>query len=131
MVLGVTEITLDMKGVFTFKLQDREVGFKFGTYAISVACDKESCNIGDLFERIGFNKDGNVNLRALLHVWYGAAVHYCHHINKEVDFNTANVSDWLDEIGLDKVRATYVDGLKQFVPKNYTAPEKAGQTIAQ
>lgn len=120
-----------MRGIFKFKLESGEVGFKFGTYAMSVACDEEGCNINELFSRIGFNKKSDVKLSALLNLWYGAAVHYCHHVNKEADFNVSHVSDWLDEIGLDKVKDTYVDALRQYVPKNSKAPETAGQTIVQ
>jgi hypothetical protein len=121
-----------MKGVFIFKIQDRQVGFKFGTYAISVACDKEKCNISELFSRVGFNDKGEVNLKSLLNLWYGAAVHYSESNNIDLDFSPANVSDWLDEIGLEKVKTTYIEGLRQFVPKNSQAPEKTGQmTTAQ
>jgi hypothetical protein len=117
-----------MRGIFTFDLESGKVGFKFGTYALSIACEKDGCGLNEFFNRCGFNKTGEVKLSSLLNLWYGAAVHYCHHLNKEVDFNSSHVSDWLDEIGLDKVKETYVEGLKQFVPKNSKAPVETGQT---
>lgn len=119
-----------MRGIFEFELEHGKVGFKFGTYALYVACEKENCGVKELFTRCGFNKNGTVKDFSLLHLWYGAAVHYCHHKNQEVKFNPSHVSDWLDEIGIDKVKETYIEGLKQFVPKNSKAPETAGQTTA-
>ncbi len=122
-----------MKGIFRLKLNDgTEIGFKFGTYAMAIACDKDKCSLSTFFERVGLSDDKKlkkkeVKLSSLLHLWYGAAVNYYEHINKEVDFTVSHVSDWIDEIGYEKITETYQKALTQYVPKNSQAPETAGQ----
>jgi hypothetical protein len=121
-----------MKGIFEFTLEDgRAVGFKFGTYAMAVACDKDKCALDTFFTRIGLGggKKREIRTLSLLHLWYGAAVNYYEHIDKEVNFTASHVDDWISEIGYEKMMETYQKALTQYVPKNSTAPEMAGQQM--
>ena len=133
------------KGIFEFEIDGKKRGLKFGTYGLGVACEKEKCSIDVLYRRIGQPyivtkivdgkeekevKVDTVKLLSLLHVFYGAAVHYADHTGTEIDFRPSDVSDWLDVIGLDKVNGILKEGLEQYVPKNSTslAVEK-GETV--
>ena len=126
-----------MKGIFEFEVGGVKRGFKFGTYGISVACEKEDCSVDVLLKRCGipYLVDGKPKadapkLKALLHLFYGAAVHYAEDQNQILDFKPSTVSNWLDEIGLDKVNKMMVDGLTQYVPKNSASPAKeAGEKV--
>lgn len=117
-----------MKGVFEFEVDGKKRGFKFGTYAFAVACEKEGCSINELQKRIG---DSNLNIMVLLHLFYGAAVHYAAHKKIEVDFTTSEVSDWLDELGYGKVTEILNSGLNVYQPKNSTSPQEKGETVTQ
>lgn len=115
------------------------MGFKFGTYAISVACEKEGdCSIDVLFKRCGIPyKEGKVTkqdkprLKSLLHLFYGAAVHYAENNNLPIDFKPSTVSDWIDVIGLNQVNDMLLDGLTQYEPKNSLPPTEKGESILQ
>jgi hypothetical protein len=128
-----------MKGIFEFEVFEKKRGFKFGTYGISVACEKEGCSIDELYKKCGIpynGKNGLVksdkpNIKALLHLFFGAAVHYTEHKKQEVDFSVSDVADWLDEIGLEKINQIIVDGLNQYVPKNSNSLAETGEKVTQ
>ncbi len=88
-------------------------GFKFGTYSMAVTCKEEKCSVTELGKRLMNPED---NLETLLNFLYGAAVAYQKSKRLEVDFTPVDVSDWLDEMGLDKAMEIINEGLKQ--PKN-------------
>jgi hypothetical protein len=118
-----------MKGIFEFEVSGEKRGFKFGTYGLSVACDKEDCAVDELMKRCGipYLKDGKTaqdkpKLRSLLHLFYGAAVHYAEDNNLSTNFKPSTVSNWLDEIGIENVNKMMSQGLTQHVPKNSTSP---------
>jgi hypothetical protein len=122
------------KGVFEFEVGEPKVkrGFKFGTYAFAIACEKDKCILSEILHRIGVGVDpsqARINIMSLLHVFYGAAVHYT--VSKKIkqDFDTSDVSDWLDELGLDKVNEILTEGLTQYAPKNSTSLAETGETV--
>jgi hypothetical protein len=125
-----------MKGIFEFEIEGKKRGFKFGTYAMAVACEYDKCVLSDILKRIGVpylvdgeKKKDKVNIMSLLHIFYGAAVHYAEHKKQPVDFSTSDISDWVDELGLEKVNAFLNDGLNQYSPKNSTSLAEKGEIV--
>lgn len=130
-----------MKGIFEFEVNGVKRGFKFGTYGISISCEKEDCTVDELFRRCGMPymaKDTNGNdvvkadnpkLKSLLHLVYGAAVHYAEDKNISTEFKVSEVSDWLDEIGEEKLKPMLVSGLSQYIPKNWTSLAETGEKV--
>jgi hypothetical protein len=121
-----------MKGIFEFEVSGVRRGFKFGTYAFYVASKETKLSLTDVFRGIGDkakkeDPDPEVDPMVLLAVFYGAAVHYAKGNNHKVDFNDSHVSDWLDEIGLDKVNTMLSEGLEQYSPKNSNSPSEKGE----
>lgn len=113
------------KGIFEFEVGDPKAkrGFKFGTYAFAVACEREACSLVELLKRLGLGGDesSNVGIMSLLNTFYGAAVHYSESQNQKVDYKPSDVSDWLDEIGLDAAGDMLRGGFEQYQPKNSTS----------
>jgi hypothetical protein len=136
-----------MKGIFEFEVEGVKRGFKFGTYALSIACEKEDCSVDVLYKRCGIpytvkkrGKDGKeeevvkadpAKLKSLLHLFYGAAVHYAEDFDLPNDFKPSTVSNWLDEIGLDKLNSMIVQGLTQYSPKNSKSLAETGEMISE
>jgi hypothetical protein len=120
-----------MKGVFDFKVGGQDRGFKFGTYAFAIACDREKCSMDQLLDRIGINEGKKANLLSLLNLFYGAAVHYAEHKKTPIDFGPSDVSDWLDEVGLTETMKMISEGLQQYVPKNSNSLQENRETVTQ
>jgi len=117
-----------MKGVYEFEVSGRKVGFKFGTYALSEACEKDGCSVDVLLRRCGIPyveegvvKNDKINLKSFLHLFWGAAMHYAEDTGLEKDFKVSTVSNWLDEIGVENLNDMMANGLTQYVPKNLTS----------
>jgi hypothetical protein len=122
------------RGVFDFEVGEPKVqrGFKFGTYAFKVACEKAGLPLSELMKkigvayRVGTEPDGitpimakdPIDLGSLLSLFYGAAVHYTESKKQKADFSEVEVSDWVDELGFDAVNKMLSDGLNQYSPKN-------------
>lgn len=116
-----------MRGIFEFKIGDRDRGFKFGTYAFAIACEKDKCSMTELFDRCGVTGK-KIQLMSLLRLFYGAAVHFALHKKTDVDFSESDVSDWLDDLGLEKVQEMMQSGLQTYEPKNSKSPQETGIT---
>lgn len=117
-----------MKGVFEFDVSGRKVGFKFGTMALAVAEKKEGKSLKQVFESLS---EGKVGVMLMLHLFYGAAVQYADSKKQEVDFSVSDVSDWIDEIGIESATEMISQGFSQYVPKNSPSPAKTGEMIIQ
>lgn len=129
------------QGIFEYDVEGVKRGFKFGTYGISIACEKEDCAVDVLYRRCGMpyvikNTDGKEEIKAdtpklksLLHLIYGAAVHYAEDNNLPIDFKVSHVSDWLDLIGEEKVKQMLSAGLLQYVPKNLKSLAETGEKV--
>lgn len=118
-----------MKGIFEFDVSGVKRGFKFGTYAMSVACEKENCAVDVLLKRCGIPymangkpKADDPKLMSLMHLFYGAAIHYAEDHNQPINFKPSTVSNWLDEIGMDGVNKMIAESFTQHVPKNSSSP---------
>lgn len=129
-----------MKGIFEFEVSGQKRGFKFGTYAFSVACEKEGdIDLNALFKRCGFpykddkgnSKADKPKLKSLLHLFYGAAVHFAEDHEKPIDFKVSTVSNWMDEIGQEKLMDLINDAFFQYIPKNSTSPAEIGEPVLQ
>ena len=128
-----------MKGIFEFEISGQPRGFKFGTYAFSIACERDgNCDLNELFKRCGFAykvdgglKSDSPNLKTLLHLFFGAAVHYAEHKRHSLDFTLSDVSDWLDEIGLEKLTDMITEGSSQYIPKNSNSLLENREKVAQ
>ena len=115
------------KSIFELKIGDKLRGFKFGTYSMSITCQKENCTLGELITKL----DGNVQPLTVLHVIYGGAVAYCKSKKQKIDFEDIDVSDWLDELGFDVAMNLLRAGLEVYEPKNSAAPQEVGQKSTQ
>jgi|SRR5690606_20349307 len=133
------------RGVFEFEVSGKKRGFKFGPYAHAIAA-KESgiTDVNDLFRAIGspyvsgYDEKGQpifkqdpVNLEILLNYYYGAAVHFHMSAGLPVDFNVAHVSDWIEELGMDRLNEIFSEGLKTYQPKNSESPAEIGEAKTQ
>jgi hypothetical protein len=104
------------KGVFEFEVSGQKRGFKFGTLALGITEREEQTTLDQVFIRAGFNGD-SPSVMTLLNLFYGAAVQYSEDKGEKVDFKKSNVSDWLDELGFEKVHSILADGMTPYVPK--------------
>lgn len=120
-----------MNGIFEFKIGDRDRGFKFGTYALKVSTELEKCSLSDLMLKFSSEDElRNVSISTLLNIFYGAAVHYAKSKKQEIDFNDADVSDWIDELGYDEATKMLTEGFQQYSPKNSKSLEETREKSA-
>lgn len=115
-----------MKGIFEFEIGEpkRKIGFKFGTMAMGIAEEKEGTSLKVILTAIAHKK---VKVMTLLHLMYGAAVQYADHKKIPADFSVSDVSDWIEEIGLEQMQTVITEGLNQYAPKNSQPPVKTGE----
>lgn len=117
---------LNNKTIFEFEVSGRKRGFKFGMYAIAIACEQNKCEMDELMNKLGWGDDpvkkSKVNLLAFLHLLYGGAVHYSESAGQEIDFKPTDVSDWLGEIGFVKAMGMISEAFKVHDPKNSESP---------
>lgn len=109
------------KGQFTFKIDGKERGFKFGTLSNALFCKTEGIKPKEVQERI-LNNDPFIDIDYA----YYAAVAYCQ-INKiDVDFTKEDVACWIDEIGVDRLSEMLIEAFRSYLPKN-VSPPKTGE----
>lgn len=108
-----------MTGVFSFDINGKKRGFKFGTYGYAEACEKENCDLDELLARVGFGQvKRKPKLKAIIHLYYGAAVQYAEDNGQDIDFSVANVAGWLDYLGAERIQQMLLEGIKQPEIKN-------------
>lgn len=129
-----------MKGIYEFEIEGQKHGFKFGTYAFSVACEKEGdIDLNTLFKRCGFiykDKDGKAKadpakMKSLLHLFYGAAVHYAEDNDQPAGFKVSTVSNWMDELGQEKLMEMINESFFSYEPKNSESLAETRETVLQ
>ena len=129
-----------MKGIFEFDVSGVKRGFKFGTYALSVACEKEGdIDLNTLFKRCGFPyKDEKGNPKAdkakpksLLSLFYGAAVHFAEDNDQAIDFKVSSVANWMDEVGQEKLMSMINESFFPYVPKNFESLTEMREPVLQ
>lgn len=115
------------QGIFEFEIEGRKIGFKFGTYAFSVACEKEGdIDLTTLFKRCGFiykDKDGKAKAdpakpKSVLNLFYGAAVHYAEDHDQPLNFKVSTVSNWMDKLGEAELMKIITESFFTYEPKN-------------
>lgn len=112
------------RGIFKVQLEDKEVGFQFGTLASAYTEEKSGISIFELFDSI--NTKGKYSTKNVLHYFWGAAMAYREINGIPGELTTAEVSQWIDEMGLTKTFKIYIDSVKMPIIKNGKAP-KMGQ----
>lgn len=134
-----------MKGIFEFEIGGQKRGFKFGTYAFSVACEKEGdIDLNTLFKRCGFpykagkDKDGKdimqadkAKMKTILHLFFGAASHYAEDNDLTIDFKVSTVSNWMDELGETRLMEMIHEAFFQHIPKNLNSQPENRETVLQ
>lgn len=99
-------------------------GFRFGTYTIKLIGDNTGVkDIGTIFKKIS---EGDIGM--LLAFFHASAIHYCQHKKMEIDFQEVDVSDWMDNIGIETVNTYLRELLNQYTPKNSQPPETPGES---
>jgi hypothetical protein len=120
------------KGIFEFEVGEPKVkrGFKFGTFAFAVACKEDGTPLSELLKKIGVGVENpTVDIMALLNVFYGAAVQYAKEKRQPLDFHPVDISNWMDELGVDEVTRILTNGLTQYSPKNSETLAETRETV--
>jgi hypothetical protein len=88
-----------VKGTFEFELIDgSKKYFKFGTLASELFCEEEGISsFAQMQERLT-----NPGPKTAINCALSAAKAHCISKDQAIDFNRGDVSDWLDEIGVEK-----------------------------
>jgi hypothetical protein len=129
-----------MKGIFEFEVEGKKVGFKFGTYAFSIACEKEGdIDLNTLFKRCGFvykdekgkPKSDKAKMKSILHLFYGAAIHYAEDFDQPTNFKVSTVSNWMDEIGEVKLMEIIQKSFFTYEPKNLSSLTENREPVLQ
>lgn len=108
------------KALYEFEVKDKKIGFKFNMYASSVTEEVSGVGISELLQV----KDGRT-VQMLLYYFWGGYVSWCSITgNKQMDMST--FSDYLEELGLDKLLNIYSESLGVY-SKNGEAPKEKGQ----
>ncbi len=93
------------------------------------ACRLEKCTLDQLFERLGIaGEESKVDLVTINNFFYAAAINYTEGKGLPVDFTAQDVSDWLDENGLDKTMQMMKEAIQTPEIKNQAAPSETGQS---
>jgi hypothetical protein len=124
MANGILETHNMYKGQFQFEVSGVKRGFKFGTLSNALFCQTEGIKPKDIQDRI-LNDDAFIDIDYS----YYAALAYCQ-INKiEVDFSKADVSCWIDEIGVTRLGEMLQEAFKSYLPKNVNPPTTGEQQM--
>jgi len=113
-------------GEFKVKIGEKEVGFRFGMLASSYTEQKAQKPIFKVFQEIATGR-GSL---AVLQYFYGGAVAYNEFNDIEEKVTLAQVSEWIEEMGLEEAMRIYSESIKTHLPKNGKAPkEEAGLKV--
>lgn len=103
-----------MRNTIEIKISGETIGFKTGPLAISIAVKESNCKSVNEF----FNKLIEQDLTAVLALYYGSAKQYAIKKRITTDFNMADVSDWLEEMGQEQAQIVTQTLLQTFESKN-------------
>lgn len=93
-------------------------GFKFGTYTFKLINQATGTKtVQDVFTKLNEHDEGFTCT-----FYFCCAKHWAMSKKQEVDFDEVEVADWLDELGMDKVRETTTELFKAYISKNQIAP---------
>jgi len=124
-----------MKSEVTFKVNEVDRGFKFGTYTARLIEEKSGDKLSQFLEKMSgktVEKDGVIevtppNLESQSKFYFCCALHWAKSNKVDVDFDQADVDDWRDELGVEKVSNLTADLFNQYSLKN-ALPPTAGET---
>jgi hypothetical protein len=105
------------KGTFTFEVNGKTIGFKFGMLASAFTEKESGKSISDIFQGITEGKGDST--MSLLHYFYGAALAFAKSTKSE-DPSIDDVSDWITEIGHRPALDMFQDSIK--MPKAPDSP---------
>lgn len=111
--------------VFEIEVDGVVRGFRFNMLSHAKAEKLLETDLVGLAKRIS-QKD----LEAILIMMYAGAVNYTEGKGLKVDYTAADVTDWLESAGLEKVQEMLLEAMKTPTPKNLEAPA-TGQSQSQ
>jgi hypothetical protein len=102
-------------------------GFRFGTNTLRIIRKATGIEaIEDVFGGLA-NKDGRRSqidhIMFMNDFLWCCAQDYARSKKESMDFDMQDVSDWIDNIGLEKTKDLIVELVKSYSPKNQPAPE--------
>lgn len=103
-----------MHGIIEFEISGKKRGLKFGQYALLLASRKDECSLSQFFTRVLVDKE----TLSFIHLLYGAAVSWCESKNKKIDFTVEDISEWINELGVERMTEYINEGLKAPEVKN-------------
>lgn len=109
------------KGIAEIEVNGVKRGLKFGTLASGYFCEQEGVSLKGMAERME-----NPTPLTFIRCIYGAARAYNESKGMPVDFTPAHVSDWIDDIGIEKVSDIIFSAMQVYedkAEKNGIAPE--------
>jgi hypothetical protein len=126
------------KGIYEFDVtingEQKKVGFKFNMQAAAETEKLAKMPIIDLFKRIYSNEDTAASLLQYFYGgWYAYNAAHRVKIDSDVNYNLSEVSDIMEEIGLEKCMHIFSDSIQASLPKNSPAlePTKKSQGKGQ
>jgi len=103
-----------------------ERGFFFGTHTFRIIREVSGVDsIEDVFKKLVNEKKEYSLVEQITFIstfLYSCARHYNESNSIAVDFNEANVSDWMDELGLTESMKLVTELVKVYKTKNLKAP---------
>lgn len=105
-----------MRGLFEFEFEGQQRGFLINFAAFGIWEERMNTPLDELLEKIADKKSPKIKL--LLNLFYAGAVAYCEAKDKQVDFNSSDVSNWISELGIKKAGDLIKESLSTVTPKN-------------
>lgn len=123
-------------GNIEFKISGVERGFRFGTWAMKVIADESGVkDIKKTFRLIqGIDDEGNrtdPDLNTMLIFYYACAVNYAKHMKQRIDFEVYDVSEWVSELGFERINEMTLQLFDMYTSKNLNPPVETGETTAK
>lgn len=131
-----------MKSEVKFTIGEKERGFKFGTYTARLIEEQSKLKLSDFLNRMSGKAveeevDGQKVVRQIeapdlecqSKFYFCCALHYAKSNKTEADFDQADVDDWRDELGADKLNEITADLFNQYSLKNSTPPMTGEATV--
>lgn len=113
--------------IFEFEIEGKKVGLRFGMLTNGKACRIDgNISLSELFKRLGITGEQQPDFATITNWFYSAALVYNESNKIPIDFTAADVSDWLDHIGLEKLMDLIKNSFetpKTDESKNPAAPE--------
>jgi hypothetical protein len=106
-------------GVIEIKVDDKTIGFKFGTYTFKIIRELTGIEtIEEVFKKLTVSN----NAEFIVSFVQACAIHYAKEKKQEHDFSELEVAGWIDEMGLVASRLMITELIKAYTAKNLPAP---------